>query len=211
VFRTTVENSADNAFLDAYRSRVTAILDGVDLDSIGAAVDLIFEAWESRALVLLAGNGGSAATASHCANDLAKATRVADQLPMRAVSITDNASLMTALANDDGFERVFSHQMETLFRPGDVLVAISASGNSANIVDAAQHALDNDGSVIALTGFTGGKLAEIANVTIHAPSERGEYGPVEDVHLIVTHMLTGCLLDRIRGAAATGARALPAS
>ncbi len=204
-------NPADNAFLDSYRGRINAILDGVDLDAIAAAVDLIFEAWEQRALVLLAGNGGSAATASHCANDLAKATRVADQLPMRAVSITDNASLMTALANDDGFERVFSHQMETLFRPGDVLIAISASGNSPNIVDAAQHALDNEGSVIALTGFTGGKLAEMSDVTIHAPSEVGEYGPVEDVHLIVTHMLTGCLLDRIRGHAAAGNGALPAS
>jgi D-sedoheptulose 7-phosphate isomerase len=176
------------------------VLEGVDLAAVSAAVDLIFDAWHRRALVLIAGNGGSASTASHCANDLAKATRVTDRLPMRAVSITDNASLMTALANDDGFERIFSHQMETLFRPGDVLIAISASGNSPNIVDAAQHALDNDGNVIALTGFGGGKLSEIADVTVNAPTQAGEYGPVEDVHLIVNHMITGCLLDRIRAA-----------
>jgi D-sedoheptulose 7-phosphate isomerase len=191
-------SEANNEFLRDYRARLVEILDGVDLDAVARAVDVIFDAWNRRALVLIAGNGGSASTASHCANDLAKATRVADRLPMRAVSITDNASLMTALANDDGFERVFSHQMETLFRPGDVLIAISASGNSPNIVDAAQHALDNDGRVIALTGFGGGKLADIADVTVHAPTEHGEYGPVEDVHLIVNHMITGCLLDRIR-------------
>jgi D-sedoheptulose 7-phosphate isomerase len=195
-----VANPADTAFLDAYRQRVAAVLESVDLTAVSAAVDLIFDAWNRRALVLTAGNGGSAATASHCANDLAKATRVADRLPMRAVSITDNSSLMTALANDDGFERVFSHQMETLFRPGDVLIAFSASGNSPNIVDAARHALDNDGKVIALTGFGGGKLSEIADVTVHAPTEHGEYGPVEDVHLIVNHMITGCLIDRIRAA-----------
>lgn len=193
-------NPADREYLDSYRQRIVAVLEGIDLTAVSAAVDLIFDAWNSRALVLIAGNGGSASTASHCANDLAKATRVADRLPMRALSITDNASLMTALANDDGFERIFSHQMETLFRPGDVLIAISASGNSPNIVDAARHALDHDGKVIALTGFGGGKLAEIADVTVHAPTEHGEYGPVEDVHLIVNHMLTGCLLDRIRAA-----------
>jgi D-sedoheptulose 7-phosphate isomerase len=122
---------------------------------------------------------------------------------MRAVSITDNAALMTALANDDGFERIFAHQMETLFRPNDVLIAISASGNSPNILHAARHAVEEGGQVISLVGFDGGTLPELSDVTIHVESDPGEYGPVEDAHMILVHMLTGCLFERIGRAAPT--------
>jgi D-sedoheptulose 7-phosphate isomerase len=192
-------------FLAAYRERTIEVLEGVDVAAVSAAVDVIFQAWQRRALVVIAGNGGSAATASHCANDLSKATRVAGELPIRALSIADNAALMTALANDDGFETIFAHQMETLFRPGDVLIAISASGNSPNILHAARHAVSEGGQVISLVGFTGGELPSMSDVTIHAPSNAGEYGPVEDAHMILVHMITGCLLERISAAAPTGA------
>jgi D-sedoheptulose 7-phosphate isomerase len=198
-FRAMSENQ-NTDFLSAYRKRTIEVLESVDVDAVSRAVDMIFAAWRRRALVVIAGNGGSAATASHCANDLSKATRVAGQLPMRAVSITDNAALMTALANDDGFETIFSHQMETLFRPGDVLIAISASGNSPNILHAARHAVQTGGEVISFTGFTGGELPSYSDVQIHVESEKGEYGPVEDAHMILVHMLTGALFEKIAAA-----------
>jgi D-sedoheptulose 7-phosphate isomerase len=184
--------------LESYGRRLAAIVESLDLGVVVDVVDELHDAWRRRALIAIAGNGGSASTASHMATDLVKATKVDGRPAVRALSLADNVALLTALANDDGYEVGFERQVEAIFRPGDVLVLISASGNSPNVVNAAQEAQALGGKAIALVGFDGGKLAEICDLVVHARSERGEYGPVEDVHLVLNHMITGCLLERIR-------------
>ena len=133
------------------------------------------------------------------ATDLVKATRVDGQRAVRALSLADNVSLLTAFANDEGYEVGFERQLEAIFRPGDVLVLISASGNSSNAIAAAEKASDLGGTSIALVGFDGGVLLRTCDLVVHAHSRPGEYGPVEDVHLVLNHMISGRLLDRIRG------------
>lgn len=183
--------------LEAYRGRTAAILQSLDLGAVGAVVDELHRAWQRRALIAVAGNGGSAATASHMANDLVKATRVDGHHAVRAISLADNVSLLTALANDEDYAVAFRRQLEAIFLPGDVLVLISASGNSANVVAAARAAQEIGGTTVALVGFDGGELARISDLVILTESEPGDYGPVEDVHLILNHMITGELLSRI--------------
>ena len=185
------------AAIDAYRRRGVELLDSLDVDSVASAVDTLIDCWRRGGLVALAGNGGSASTASHIANDLVKATRVPGKPAFRAVALTDNASVLTALGNDDGFETVFATQLNSVLTRGDVFVVISASGNSPNVVIAARRAHELGGRVVALTGFDGGELAQIADDHVHVPTERGEYGPVEDIHLVLGHMITGCLHARI--------------
>lgn len=183
--------------LESYRRRTAAILDSLDLDAVSAVVEELHDAWRRRALIAVAGNGGSASTASHMATDLVKATKVDGRPAVRALSLVDNVALLTALANDEGYEVGFERQLEAIFRPGDVLILISASGSSLNVVSAAQEAKALGGKTIALVGFDGGRLAEICDLVVHAESERGEYGPVEDVHLALNHMIAGCLRERI--------------
>ena len=144
------------------------------------------------------GNGGSAASASHWVNDL---TRWRAK-PFRAISLVDNAAIVTAYANDEGFEHIFRMQLQNLMTPGDAVVAISASGNSPNLVSALDYANAVGGVTIGLTGFSGGALREIANSGVHVPSEIGEYGPVEDAHMILGHLVTERLWVLFAGAEA---------
>ena len=122
-----------------------------------------------------------------------KAGRRDGQPGFRAISLTDNVALMTAIANDDGYENVFTGQMRDLFKKGDMLVAISASGNSPNVLAAAKVAHELGGEVVGITGFDGGELRRLSDCVVHVPSEKGEYGPVEDVHMILDHLLTSYL------------------
>ncbi len=183
--------------LEGYRSRVGAVFAGIDLASVGRVVDRLYELWEARGLLAIAGNGGSATTASHMAMDLVLATKRAGQPLFRTVSLTDNGGLLTALGNDRGYEVVFADQLEGLLGAGDGLLLISASGNSPNVVRAAERAHQLEVSTIALVGFDGGRLASICDEVVHVPSEAGEYGPVEDAHLMLEHMITAAVGARI--------------
>lgn len=190
------------ATLQGQRRRTIELLERLDVAAVAAVVQHLLEAWKRGALVVIAGNGGSASTASHMANDLVKATRVESQRGFRAISLTDNVSLLTALANDEGYETVFASQLEAVMTPGDVLVLISASGNSPNAVAAVSQATEIGASTIALVGFDGGVLAETCDLVVHIASAPGEYGPVEDVHLVLNHMISEALRCGI-GAAST--------
>jgi D-sedoheptulose 7-phosphate isomerase len=119
-------------------------------------------------------------------------------LPFRAMSLTDNAAVMLAIANDDGYDRLFVNQLRVHYRPGDKLVAISASGNSPNVVCAAEWVKKQGGTVISLVGFDGGRLKDISDVLIHVKSEKGEYGPVEDIHMIMDHLLANWLQLKVQ-------------
>jgi len=190
------------ATLEGQRRRTIELLEGVDIAAVTAVVEHLLECWKRGALVAIAGNGGSASTASHMANDLVKATRVKSQRGFRAISLTDNVSLLTAFANDEGYEAVFASQLEAVMTPGDVLVLISASGNSPNAVAAAGRAAELGASTVALVGFDGGALARTCDVVVRVDSEPGEYGSVEDVHLVLNHMISEALCEGI-GEAAT--------
>lgn len=178
----------------AYLQRFRALLDTIDLAAVQDAIDTLRTARDDRRTIFVAGNGGSAATAAHLANDLGKATRVSRQQPIRVQCLSDNIPWFSALANDEGYERVFAGQLENFAVAGDVLIVISASGNSTNLVRAAELARAREVRTIGLLGFDGGALRGMADHVLWVPSEPGEYGPVETVHAVIADLLTSALV-----------------
>jgi len=170
------------------------VLTKIDMNSVHAAISCFLEARDKGQTIFFAGNGGSAATASHFAQDLAEVGRKANVKSFRTLSLTDNVSFITAMANDYGYEKIFSIQMSELFKPGDVLVAISASGNSPNVVEAVEYARRFQGISVGLVGFDGGKLLNLCDHVVHVQANKGEYGPVEDAHMILVHMISAYLI-----------------
>ena len=187
-------------FAKDYISGLKRVLDSIPLQPIDGIIQAIELARDEKKQVFVIGNGGSAATASHMMNDLCKGTLGhkgdAPWPRMRVIALTDNVSLMTAWANDTDYNHIFSEPLKNLAQRGDVLVAISASGNSPNIVAAAEAAKQIGVKVIGLTGFGGGKLAKMADVSFVVPSDG--YGPVEDVHMILDHIITGYLYEKLK-------------
>jgi D-sedoheptulose 7-phosphate isomerase len=193
------KHDADAAgYARAYLDYVGALVRRLDAAAIGAFIALLEDARARGATVFFIGNGGSAATASHFANDIGIGTRTGDAPPFRALALTDNVAVLTALANDEGYERVFVDQLKVHMRDGDAVVAISASGNSPNVIAAVDYARTRKAKVVALTGFDGGKLRGLADIAIHAQTAKGEYGPVEDLHMVVDHLVGTYLAARVR-------------
>jgi D-sedoheptulose 7-phosphate isomerase len=170
-----------------YWDELAALAAAMNPTLLGEAASLLLETQRRGRTVLFAGNGGSAATASHFACDLAKGTRDGGPPTFRAVALTDNVPLISAWANDSDYVRVFAEQVRGLAQPGDLLVAISASGNSPNMVAAAEAARDAAARVLALTGRDGGKLAPLADIALRVPADRIEI--VEDAHMAIGHSL----------------------
>ena len=191
------------SFADLYIGQFQSLCSAIDLDAVARVTEQLAAAREARATIFIAGNGGSAATASHWANDLGKATRAPDKPPIRVLSLSDNVSWFTALANDEGYDRVFSGQLENLAQPGDVLMVISASGNSPNLVNAVTLAKEKNVKTVGLLGFDGGVLRPLVDECIWVATEDGLYGPVESVHLMVCHLVTASLAIPSRVATAT--------
>ena len=169
------------------------LLQRVDLGELEVTIERLRQAREEGATVFIAGNGGSAATASHWVNDLCKATRCPGRALIRATSLSDNTSWLTALANDEGYERVFAAQLENLGRPGDVLVVISASGNSPNLLAAVEAADELGVDTVALLGFDGGALRDRVKQRVWLSTLPGEYELVEDAHAALCHAMTVAL------------------
>lgn len=188
----------------AYLDYLASCFKAIDSVPVECFIRLLLAARTSGNTVFFIGNGGSAATASHFANDISIGTRTGDNLPFRAVSLTDNVAVMTALANDEGYDRMFVDQLKVHMRDGDSLVAISASGNSPNLIEAVDYAKTRGATVVGLTGFDGGRLREKSDISLHVPTAKGEYGPVEDVHMIFDHLIGSYLIAEVkRQAAAT--------
>ncbi|MBF0422299.1 MAG: SIS domain-containing protein [Magnetococcales bacterium] len=179
-------------FARSYLDHLCAILRRMDPAAIAAFIDVILQARNTEHTIFFIGNGGSAATASHFANDLAVGTRSARQ-PFRAISLTDNVPILTAIANDYGYEETFVRQLHYLLHPGDVVVGISASGNSPNVLKAIDYANASGAHTVGLTGFDGGRLRHMVETAVHVPTNAGEYGPVEDAHMILDHLVGGFL------------------
>ena len=174
------------------------LVDGFDLDALARVVERLRAARDRGATIYIAGNGGSAATATHLANDLGKATKRSGRRPVRAMCLSDNVSWLTALANDEGYERVFSGQMENFARPGDVLIVISCSGSSSNLVSAVDLAEERDVTTIGLLGFDGGVLKDRVDHLLWVQTEQGQYGVVESAHAVIADLLTTALIaDRV--------------
>lgn len=182
-------------YVSLYFERLKTIIDEMPIAKIEAMGDILFDAYRHNKQVFIIGNGGSAATASHMACDLGKNTIGPNRLRFRVLSLNDNMPLLSALANDVGYDRVFSEQLVNLIRPGDVLIAISGSGRSPNILQAMRYARGRAATIIALLGFDGGDAIELADEYVLVPSS--EYGPIEDLHMILDHILTGYFTERL--------------
>ncbi len=178
-------NSA--AYFDGYAAELKRSLDSVDRAAFGRAADMLRAAYQSGTTVFTCGNGGSAAIAHHFICDHLKGIAAGTDLKPRVIGLGENVMLLTALANDIDYASIFAAQLAALARAGDILVVISGSGNSPNVVAAAEWARDNGMAVIALTGFDGGKMAKLAQVNLHVPCYN--YGIVEDVHQAIMQAL----------------------
>jgi D-sedoheptulose 7-phosphate isomerase len=183
------------SFIGSYIDRLTTIVAALDALKIAELIEIFLKAREDSSQIFFIGNGGSASTASHFANDLALGTGESEA-PFRALSLCDNSSEITAIANDYGYNHIFKKQLEKLMKKGDVVLAISASGNSPNVIEAVEYANAHGGITVGLTGFDGGKLKNKARLVVHVPTKKGEYGVTEDSHLVVDHVISGFLKKR---------------
>jgi D-sedoheptulose 7-phosphate isomerase len=197
-------SSGPKSIATAYLRELGELMQLVDMDALERIVEHLRRVRNDDGTVYVAGNGGSAATASHWANDLGKATKASSQAFMRVMCLSDNVSWLTALANDEGYDRVFSGQLENFAGRGDIFVAISASGNSPNLVEAAELALGRGVVTIGLLGFDGGVLKGLLDEFLWLPTEPGRYGLVESGHSVLCDILTTCLIQDVRATVGIG-------
>ena len=194
------------AYIDTFFEGVDEIVRKISRPDIDRAIEALYSAWEQRRTVFIAGNGGSAGTAMHMAADFNKMTVIPGRPRLRALSLVDNVPLVSALTNDDGWENVYVEQLETFFRPGDVLVAISVHGGhgsdragawSQNLMKAIQYVKDRAGTTIGLAGFDGGAMRQVCDVCVVVPYQTTPH--VEGFHVVLHHLIVFCLAERIAG------------
>ncbi|MDE2489899.1 MAG: SIS domain-containing protein [Elusimicrobia bacterium] len=171
-----------------YRERTLEQWRLLDLDALARLAAVVERAQARGRFVWVCGNGGSAATAAHVGCDFGKTAAVKGAKPLKAVSLSDNAAFLTAVANDLSFDETFSRQLENVAAPGDVVILISGSGNSPNLVAAARLARRRGAAVVGLLGFDGGRLKALCDEVLLIPSD--QYGVIEDLHMSVAHILT---------------------
>jgi D-sedoheptulose 7-phosphate isomerase len=181
--------------VERYLGEMERALRALSRDDVRRVVGALFDAWRWDKAVWLVGNGGSAATASHMMNDLCKCTIVEGQPRFRALALTDNVPLMTAVANDLEYAEIFVEPLRTHLKKGDVLIALSGSGNSENVLRAVEYGKEAGALTIGLCGNTGGKLAKAADLCVRIPADR--IGQQEDGHLILGHAIALALRERI--------------
>jgi D-sedoheptulose 7-phosphate isomerase len=185
-----MDNGLD-AHIHAYTTSLQGVLERLPDDDILRSIDEIIEAGERGSTVFILGNGGSAATASHFACDLAKGTQRPGVRPFRVIALTDNVPLITAWGNDTAYDRIFAEQLRPLVQSGDLVIGISGSGNSPNVLEAMRVARQAGARTIGWTGFRGGKIKDLVDVCVIAPSDSMEQ--IEDVHLILEHAVCTAL------------------
>ena len=180
--------NSSKGFSNNYLEYLTELISQLDRKAIGDFADLLLQSRDSGSTTFFLGNGGSASTATHFVNDISLGSRQFKK-PFRAISLCDNQAVITAIANDDGYKNIFLQQLQTLSKPEDTIVCISASGNSKNLIKAIEYAKDNNIYVVGLTAFDGGYLKENCDLNIHVPTKIGEYGPAEDLHMVVCGLI----------------------
>ena len=180
-----------------YSQLLRDTLEALDLESVDAMCDMFADAHARGARIFTMGNGGSGATASHAAGDFIKGASYGLDQRFRMICLNDNAPSMMAIANDIGWGDIFVEALKNYIEPGDVVIGISGSGNSENVLKAISYAKANDAHTIGMTGFKGGKLKEIADLSVHAPVEDMEV--TEDVHMAVFNMVKKVMMARLMG------------
>ena len=184
-----------------YLARIAEVQGELDLKETEALADAVHGAYERGNFVFICGNGGSGSNASHLCEDLGKSSLTRDKFTddsvkrLKVLSLTDNTPYILAWGNDEGFDRIFVEQLKNLAGPGDVLIAISGSGNSENVLNAVAWANKHDMETFGVTGFTGGKLRVLARNNVHVPCD--DMGVVECVHLQLFHWVLDDLHGRI--------------
>ncbi|HHW09889.1 MAG TPA: SIS domain-containing protein [Firmicutes bacterium] len=187
-------SDADLTYVEGYLHRLTGAIEQLDKDAVACFISLLRQRRRRDGTIYIIGNGGSAGTASHFAVDLGKGASLASDKRFRVHSLTDNVCWITALANDLSYADVFVEQLRNHLREEDLLVAISASGNSENILRAVALANEIGCMTVGLTGGNGGRLANLVDVEIRVPAEH--MGCIEDLHLIVAHIVSYSFMDR---------------
>jgi D-sedoheptulose 7-phosphate isomerase len=180
--------------IQRYIGELKGTLDKLSEDEIQQVIDLLHQARLVNHQVFILGNGGSASTASHFVCDLGKNTRVEGTPNYRVMGLTDNMAMFSALANDEGYESVFAQQLANHIQPEDVVIGISTSGNSKNVIMAIELANEVGAKTIGFTGFDSGRLGSIVDVNLHVKSDIIEH--VEDIHLVLEHLITQALRER---------------
>lgn len=173
--------------LNAYREREIAVLNNLDLNSVNKVMNILEEARLQGKRIFICGNGGSAATASHYCCDFNKGVSEKQNEKYNFECLNDNIPTLMAVANDIGYEEVFRFPLKNKMKEGDVLIGISGSGNSKNVVNAIEYAKSIGGITIAIVGYTGGKMKEMADYNIHVNINDMQIS--EDVHMILDHMM----------------------
>lgn len=186
--------AAGTDFGQEYKSKLFRSLDTVDLNAVGEAIEILGDARRNNRHIFVCGNGGSASTASHFACDIVKGASFNRESRFRIMALTDSLPTITAYSNDVSYECVFAEQLKNFAQPGDVLIAISGSGNSPNVLRAVEYANSIGCKTIALTGRDGGKLGPLAQLEIRVREQH--MGRIEDGHMIICHMLCYYFMDQ---------------
>jgi D-sedoheptulose 7-phosphate isomerase len=181
------------SFTGKYQADVVKAIETIDLEKVGQAIDVLIRARDEGRRIFVCGNGGSASTASHFVCDMVKGASFNRSMRFRIMALTDSLPTITAYSNDVGYECVFVEQLKNFAEPGDVLLAISGSGNSPNVLRAVEYANSIGCRTIALSGRDGGKLGPLAQLNIQASNPH--MGRIEDVHMVVTHMICYYFMD----------------
>lgn len=179
-------------FIRKYIESVTETLNRIDIESIDKAIQLIEKTVESEGNIYVIGNGGSAATASHLKSDFSNTVGYLNGKRINIHNLTDNISVITAIANDYSYDLVFKKQLEDRLKTGDLLIAISGSGNSKNILKAVEYANEMRVATLAMTGFDGGRLKDLKQLNMHVPINDMQIS--EDIHLLFNHLITNILI-----------------
>jgi phosphoheptose isomerase len=188
------DSSGPGAYAAGYAAKLAEAILSVDQSALARAVEYVEQAAENGAHVYAIGNGGSAAIADHLCCDWTKGTHVKTKPTLVCTSLTSNVALYSAIANDYGFEQVFTTQVEFFAKQNDILIAISSSGNSPNIVQAVELAKTKGAKTIGLSGFSGGKLAQASDVSLFVKANN--YGIVEDAHQALMHIIAQYIAGR---------------
>lgn len=183
------------AFISGYLEKMIESLRQIDQAVVAQIISAFEACYEKKGSIYIIGNGGSAATASHMANDFSCGLKLRGIRDFNVLSLVDNVPVCTAIANDIGYENIFYAQLKDRLTNKDILLAISCSGNSGNILKAVHYARSSGTMVIGLTGFEGGVLRDFSDISFHVATDKGEYGIVEDIHMMLDHIIFSYFLS----------------
>ncbi|HUI45142.1 MAG TPA: SIS domain-containing protein [Nitrospirota bacterium] len=183
--------------IDQYLEKLQRTIDALDRRQLNKLAELLMDAYQRDANIFICGNGGSALTASHFACDLNKGASYGLEKRWRVIALTDNLATIMAYANDVSYDEVFVEQLKNFMKPKDVIIAISGSGNSVNVLKAIKYAREKGGMTIGLTGYDGGSLAKIANLALNANINDMQIS--EDIHMITSHLIMSALKQTTPG------------